>query len=78
MWAVANQQAEAARVLIAHGAALTARTATVRQLRGTGKESTTSPVGSTEFDAGGFTPLLFAARNGDLASVSSCWMPERT
>jgi ankyrin repeat protein len=42
---------------------------TVRQLRGTGKESTTSPVGSTEFDAGGSTPLLFAARNGDVASV---------
>lgn len=66
MWAVANRQPDAARVLISHGAALDARTATVRQLRGTGLQGTGSSAGATEFAAGGFTPLLFAARNGDL------------
>ena len=69
MWAVANRQAAATRVLLEHGAAVDARTRTVRQFRGTGERSTTSPQGASWFDAGGFTPLLFAARHGDIESA---------
>ena len=69
MWAVANRQAAATRVLLAHGADVDARTRTVRQFRGTGERSTTSPQGAAWFDAGGFTPLLFAARHGDIESA---------
>ncbi|MCY4661382.1 MAG: ankyrin repeat domain-containing protein [Acidobacteria bacterium] len=69
MWAAASGQPAVARLLLERGAAVDARTGTVRQLRGTGLRSTTSPAGATEFDAGGFTPLLFAARHGDADSV---------
>ena len=69
MWAVANRQAAATRVLLAHGAAVDARTRVVRQFRGTGERSTTSPQGASWFDAGGFTPLLFAARHGGIESA---------
>ena len=64
MWAIANRQAAAVRVLLAQGAAVDARTRTVRQFRGTGERSP-----AAWFDAGGFTPLLFAARHGDLESA---------
>ena len=69
MWAAASGQPAVTRVLLQHGADAGARTETVRQLRGTGLVSTTSPAGATEFDAGGFTPLLFAARHGDAGSA---------
>ena len=69
MWAAANRHPDVTRVLLEHGAAVDARTTTVRQLRGTGERSTTSPAGATHFDAGGFTPLLFAARHGDVGSA---------
>lgn len=69
MWAVANRHPDVTRVLLEHGAAVDARTTAVRQLRGTGERSTTSPSGATYFDAGGFTPLLFAARHGALDSA---------
>ncbi|MBM63884.1 MAG: hypothetical protein CL484_13135 [Acidobacteria bacterium] len=69
MWAAANRHAEVVRVLLGHGALVDARTATVQQLRGTGETSTTSPQGATYFDAGGFTPLLFAARHGDVETA---------
>ena len=69
MWAAANRQPAVTRVLIEHGAAVNARTRTVRQFRGTGERSTTSPQGASWFDAGGFTPLLFAARHGDIESL---------
>ncbi len=69
MWAVANRQPAATRVLLDHGAAVDARTRTVPQFRGTGELSTTSPQGAAWFDAGGFTPLLFAARHGDIESA---------
>ncbi len=69
MWAAANRQAAVTRVLIEHGAAVEARTRTVRQFRGTGERSTTSPQGASWFDAGGFSPLLFAARHGDIESA---------
>ena len=69
MWAAATRHPEVTRLLLAHGAAVDTRTATVTQLRGTGERSTTSPQGATYFDAGGFTPLLFAARHGDVDSA---------
>ena len=71
MWAAAARQAAATRVLLAHGAAVDARTRAVRQFRGTGARSTTSPQGAAWFDAGGFTPLLFAARHGDRESAQA-------
>ena len=69
MWAAAHRQPDATRVLLAHGAAVGARTIVRRQFRGTGLRSTTSPAGAEHFDAGGFTPLLFAARHGDVDSA---------
>ena len=69
MWAVASRKPAVTRVLLERGAGAGARTEAVRQLRGTGLVSTTSPAGATEFDAGGFTPLLFAARHGDAGSA---------
>ena len=69
MWAAAHLQPEVARVLLEHGAAIDARTIVRRQFRGTGMRSTTSPAGATYFEAGGFTPVLFAARHGDIDSA---------
>ena len=69
MWAAAHRQPEATRMLLAHGAPVDARTIARRQFRGTGMRSTTSPAGATHFGAGRFTPLLFAARHGDVDSA---------
>ena len=69
MWAVVNRHPDVTRVLLEHGATVDARATAVRQLRGTGERSTTSPSGATYFDAGGFTPLLFAARHGAVDSA---------
>ncbi len=69
MWAAANAHPEATRVLLEHGADVNARTTVIRQLHGVGMLSTTSPAGAEFFNAGGFTPLLFAARSGDVASA---------
>ena len=69
MRAVAGRHPDITRVLLEAGAAVDTRTVTVQQLRGTGERSTTSPEGSTYFDAGGFTPLLFAARHGAVDSA---------
>ena len=69
MHAIANRQPDVVRVLLEVGASVDSRTVTVQQLRGTGERSTTSPQGSTYFDAGGFTPLLFAARHGAVDSA---------
>ena len=66
MWAVASRHSKVTRVLLAHGAAVGARTATTREFRGIGL----GIAGSTEFYAGGFTPLLFAARHNDVDSAS--------
>ena len=69
MWAAAHLQPGVVRLLLDHGAAVDARTISKRQFRGTGLRSTTSPAGATHFGAGGFTPLLFAARHGDVDSA---------
>ena len=69
MRAVARRHPDIVHVLLEAGAAVDSRTVVVQQLRGTGERSTTSPQGSTYFDAGGFTPLLFAARHGAVDSA---------
>lgn len=67
MWAVDQKQAEVARVLIENGADIHARSQVWHQLENTAGNA--NPVGDFEMAHGGSTPLLFAARNGDLASA---------
>lgn len=67
MWAVDQKQAEVARALIENGADLHARSDVWSQLENTAGNA--NPVGDFEMAHGGSTPLLFAARNGDLASA---------
>jgi len=69
MWSAASRHPDVTRLLLQHGAEVDARTKVVQQLRGSGLRSTTSPAGSAYFNAGGFTPLLFAARHGDIDSA---------
>jgi ankyrin repeat protein len=69
MRAVAMGHPDVTQTLLEAGAAIDTRTIAVQQLRGTGERSTTSPQGSTYFEAGGFTALLFAARHGEIASA---------
>lgn len=68
MWAAANQHAEIVRALLEHGADVHARSHVRRLLVNRG-----DPIGGGEsvgdFEQGGFTPLLFAARQGDLDSA---------
>ena len=63
MWAVAQQHADVARVLIENDADLHARTKVWYQLENTAGNTNTS--GNFRMAHGGSTPLLFAARNGD-------------
>jgi ankyrin repeat protein len=71
MWAVAQRHPDVVRVLIANGADIHARSRvrrrTVQVADRYGDQRTVR--GVTELDLGGFTPLLFAARAGDLASM---------
>jgi ankyrin repeat protein len=73
MWAVANRQPRIARLLIEHGADVRARSQIRRRAyimggnRGAGSASRDTPI--AEVDEGGSTPLLFAARSGDLESA---------
>ncbi len=67
MWAVTQHHATVARLLIDRGADLEARTSVSRQLVLTCcQENNTDGNGSIWVEQGGFTPLLFAARLGDL------------
>ncbi len=74
MWAVAEHHAEAVELLIAHGADVDARSRIYPVADAAGSEGPepedadpdAAPVG---YSNGGFTPLLFAAREGDLASA---------
>ena len=65
MWSAATAHPEITRVLLEYGAPVDVRTTTLRHLQGSGMQSTTSPAGAEFFNAGGFTPLLFAASSGD-------------
>ena len=77
MWAVAQKHPAVVEVLLAHGADVNARSTTFTETVKT--SSTYANYGLqcvpreecyiTEVRSGGFTPLLFAARSGDLASA---------
>lgn len=74
MWAVAERHPDAAKVLIAHGADVHARSNFVGPANGRGFEGRTPARDDAkqkveEFASGWLTPLMFAAREGDLASA---------
>ena len=74
MWAVSERHADAVKVLIDHGADVQARSNFVAAANGRGFEGRTpAPPSGTqkveEFASGWLTPLMFAAREGDLASA---------
>jgi ankyrin repeat protein len=69
MWAVAQQHHEVVKLLLAHGADVKARTDTWNQLWQTGPDQDIHPDYHVWIRQGGFTPLLFAAREGDLESA---------
>ena len=72
MWAVSEHHADAARVLIAAGADVNARSNYVAPANGRGFEGRTPVTGGgaeakvVEFASGWLTPLMFAAREGDV------------
>ena len=68
MWAVAQRHADVVEVLLAHGAAVDARSDVWTEVVKTTPEPW-NPEYVTEVPQGGYTPLLFAARVGDLASA---------
>jgi ankyrin repeat protein len=65
MWAVAQRQPSIVQALLAAGADVHARSTDSPQFIGTGEDKD----GATEIRQGGFTPLLFATRVGDLESA---------
>ena len=67
MWAAAQQHAGVVRLLAERGADLHARTRVWEQLENTAGNTNTS--GNFRMRHGGSTALLFAARNGDLATA---------
>jgi ankyrin repeat protein len=73
MWAVNNKHPEITRALLEHGADVRARSQVRRRAyimggnRGAGSASRDTPI--SEIDDGGSTPILFAARSGDLESA---------
>jgi len=72
MWAVSERHADAAKVLIDHGADVHARSNFVAAANGRGFEGRTPSAAAEkveEFASGWLTPLMFAAREGDLASA---------
>ena len=73
MWAVANEHPEVTRALLEHGADVHARSSTrtlVFSLGGSrGAGSASRGITLEEVEEGGSTPLLFAARSGDLESA---------
>jgi ankyrin repeat protein len=70
MWAVSHQHADVVRVLVAGGADVHARSNVRPRVVHTGNRfgDRNESRGVATLDLGGFTPLLFAARQGDLAS----------
>jgi ankyrin len=74
MWAVSERHADAVKVLVDHGADVNARSNYVAAANGRGFEGrtpSTPPSGQKpeEFASGWLTPLMFAAREGDLGSA---------
>jgi ankyrin repeat protein len=74
MWAVSERHADAVTLLLGHGADVHARSNYVAAANGRGFEGRTPLAESTtqkveEFASGWLTPLMFAAREGDVASA---------
>ncbi len=73
MWAVANEHPEVTRALLEHGADVHARSKTRRLVFNMGGSrsagSASRGIALAEVEQGGSTPLLFAARSGDLESA---------
>jgi len=73
MWAAAQKHPDVVRVLLEHGADVHAHTLTAPQLFYTGEASGAGRNAADwvmrSIDTGGSTPLMFAARQGDLASA---------
>jgi len=74
MWAVSERHADAVRLLLGHGADVHARSNYVAAANGRGFEGRTPLAESAtqkveEFASGWLTPLMFAAREGDVASA---------
>ena len=67
MWAVAQRHPDVVGVLLAHGADVHARSDSWSQRFQWGSGSDQHPDTLVWVEQGGFTPLLFAARSGDLA-----------
>lgn len=67
MWAVEQQHADVGRTLLEHGADIHARSNVWHQLENTA--GNTNPAGDFEMAHGGSTPLLFAARHGDVETA---------
>ena len=68
MWAVSQRHPAVVEALLAHGAAVDARSDVWTEVVKTTPEPW-NPEYVTEIPQGGYTPLLFAARVGDLASA---------
>jgi uncharacterized protein len=74
MWAVSEQHAAAVKLLLDHGADVNARSNFVAAANGRGFEGRTPAAPQAEqkveeFASGWLTPLMFAAREGDLESA---------
>ena len=69
MWAVAQRHSEVVGLLLRHGADIHARSDVWQQLWQTSDDQGTHPDHQSWIQEGGHTPLLFAARVGDLASA---------
>jgi uncharacterized protein len=74
MWAVSEQHAAAVKLLLDHGADVNARSNFVAAANGRGFEGRTPAAPKAEqkveeFASGWLTPLMFAAREGDLESA---------
>jgi len=74
MWAASEQHAAAVKLLLDHGADVNARSNFVAAANGRGFEGRTPAVPKAEqkveeFASGWLTPLMFAAREGDLESA---------
>ncbi len=67
MWAVAERHAEVAKVLLAHGADAHARSDVWSQMMAVPPHG--RPEYNREISHGGYTPLMFAVRAGDLRSA---------
>ena len=69
MWAAGQHHPGVTKLLLEAGAAVGARTKVKRQLVNTGGTTQGNPSTTRLADIGGFTPLLFSARRGDIESA---------